>query len=192
MRELLIEANLEIERLLGHVSVMQPLLGEQKIEIERLQSAVHELEDQLSETESERNERGIERDSLRTEVERLSSLVGIATGTGDTTTKLDWIEEGRGAAEECWCDEETNGIQMDARLAESVARRIAFWMGEAARENGNVVFYRGLLDECAEHLGPDVYRSDDGSIQEDPIHLKIPELVKELSERDSGPIQEVA
>ena len=33
MRELLIEANREIERLLGHVSVMQPLLGEQKIEI---------------------------------------------------------------------------------------------------------------------------------------------------------------
>lgn len=57
------------------------------------------------------------------------------------------------------------------------------WEEAARRHCSNEFFYRELLDECAAHLGPDVYVSDDGSVQDEPLRLKIPELVKQLVER---------
>lgn len=38
-------------------------------------------------------------------------------------------------------------------------------------------FYRRLVDECAKHLGEEVFVADDGSVSEDPLRLKVPELV---------------
>lgn len=35
------------------------------------------------------------------------------------------ISEARGLAAQCWCDKETSGIEMDARLAEAFAKRLA-------------------------------------------------------------------
>ena len=57
-------------------------------------------------------------------------------------------------AAQCWCDDDTSGIGLDVRLAEAVARRIAAWMDTAAQAQRNADFYRGLVDECAKHLGP--------------------------------------
>ena len=91
------------------------------------------------------------------------------------------MEQARIFAAQCWCDEETSGKEMDAVLAEAVARRIAAWMDATAQMARNADFYRNLLDECAKHLGVAVYTSDDGSVQDSPLRLKIPELVAALA-----------
>lgn len=100
----------------------------------------------------------------------------------------DYMEEGRQFAAQCWCDEETKSIPMDTRLAEACAKRIAAWMQTASQGYRGAEFYRDLLDECGRALGVEAYTSDDGSIQQDVLALKIPELVKKLipeSERES-------
>jgi len=43
------------------------------------------------------------------------------------------MEEARGIAAQCWCDEQTSDIEMDARLAEAFARRLAPLMLESAK-----------------------------------------------------------
>lgn len=72
---------------------------------------------------------------------------------------------------------DTSGIEMDVRLAEAVARRIAAWMDTAAQAQRNADFYRGLVDECAKHLGPRAFTADDGTVLPDPVLLRVPELV---------------
>lgn len=72
----------------------------------------------------------------------------------------DWMEEARAVAAQCWCDDETSDIEMDARLAEAFAKRLAYWMDTAAQYARNADFYRDLLDQCAEHLGPEAYDAE--------------------------------
>lgn len=86
--------------------------------------------------------------------------------------------EARQIAAQCWCDPETENTEMDVVLAEAVARRIAIWMDAAAQFSRNSDFYRGLLDECAKHLGEEAYTADDGTVMDAPLRLKIPELVE--------------
>ena len=96
-----------------------------------------------------------------------------------------YMEEARHLAAQCWCDETTSDRIMDPQLAEAVARRIAVWMDSAAQSERNAEFYRNLLDQCVANLGPLAflaYVSDDGSIQDSPLRLKIPELVAKLSQ----------
>jgi hypothetical protein len=38
------------------------------------------------------------------------------------------------------------------------------------------------LDQVAEHLGHEVFVSDDGSVQDEPLRLKIPELVEKMKD----------
>ena len=90
------------------------------------------------------------------------------------------MQEARMVAAQCWCDEETSGMEMDSVLAEAVARRIAAWMETAAQMAQNADFYRGLLDECAKHLGEAAYTADDGTVMDEPLLLKVPELVAAL------------
>lgn len=94
-----------------------------------------------------------------------------------------FMEEARAQAAQCWCDEENKSTVMDPALAESVARRIAGWMDTAAMFSRNADFYRGLVDKCAEHIGPEAYKSDDGSVHESPVRVKVPELVEALAKR---------
>lgn len=58
-----------------------------------------------------------------------------------------------------------------------------FWKERAAQHMRNEEFYRDLLDQCAVHLGPDVYVQDDGGRSDEPLRLKIPALVKALAAR---------
>jgi len=95
----------------------------------------------------------------------------------------DWTVEARQLAAQCWCDEETQLIAMDVRLGEAFAKRLAAWMEIAAQHARNEDFYRDLLFECAKHLGPEVFVSDDGSIQDEPLLLKVPELIEKLVSR---------
>jgi len=55
-----------------------------------------------------------------------------------------------------------------------------YWEQEAMRYAQGMDFYRGLLRQIGETLGVDAYMADDGSVMEDPLALKIPELVREL------------
>jgi hypothetical protein len=50
----------------------------------------------------------------------------------------------------------------------------------------NAEFYRGLLLRCAEPFGTEVRTSDDGSVQDEPLVLKIPELVAAVAAREQA------
>lgn len=93
------------------------------------------------------------------------------------TKEYDWMEEARELAAQCWCDEETKYTIMDPVLAEAVAKRIAFWMEEAARNGRNTEYYRGLVEKCGETIGQGARIADDGSRSQDVLCAKVPELV---------------
>jgi hypothetical protein len=95
-----------------------------------------------------------------------------------------FMEEARMLAAQCWCDDETKNRVMDPKLAEAVAKRIAVWMDEYATMATNASFYRDLLMQCAHNLGSlreKAYIQDDGGVVDEPLVLKIPELVAELA-----------
>ena len=94
------------------------------------------------------------------------------------TDKVDWIDEARMLAAQCWCDKETKDRIMDVALAEAVAKRIAAWMDTAAQNQRNADYYRGLLIQCGETIGDRAYTCDDGGRSEDVLCAKIPEIIK--------------
>lgn len=53
-----------------------------------------------------------------------------------------------------------------------------FWCEAAAQHLRNEEYYRGLVVKIGEMLGPDAYISDDGSVQQDVLCAKVPELVR--------------
>jgi hypothetical protein len=61
---------------------------------------------------------------------------------------------------------------------------LASWIEEAARANRNAEFYKDLLDQCVDALPEclklEAYLSDDGSIQDSPLRLKVPDLVRKI------------
>jgi len=89
-----------------------------------------------------------------------------------------FIEEARHIAAQCWCDPETEDRVMDPVLCEAVSRRISNWMDTAAQNQRNTDYYRGLLVRCGEIIGKRAYVADDGTISEDVLCAKIPELVE--------------
>ena len=97
---------------------------------------------------------------------------------GDTMENM-WIEEAREQAAQCWCDSKNSHKTMDVDLAESVATKIAFWMETAAQNQRNTDYYRGLLVKCGRIMGKKAYTCDDGSMSEDVLCAKIPELIAE-------------
>lgn len=54
------------------------------------------------------------------------------------------------------------------------------WEETAAQFARNADYYRGLLDQVAAHLGPEVYVADDGSVMDEPIRAKLPDMVAEM------------
>jgi len=94
--------------------------------------------------------------------------------------EYDYMTEALEHAAQCWCDDDTKDIPMDDRLAKACAKRIAAWMQTAAQGYRGAEFYRDIIDQCGAAIGIEAYTSDDGSIQEDVLALKLPELVKKL------------
>jgi hypothetical protein len=83
----------------------------------------------------------------------------------------DWMDEARQMAAQC-------------ETQDAVAQLIAGWMETAAQHLRNEEFYRDLLAECANNLGPLKHRAfiaDDGGVVDSPLALKIPGLVAELA-----------
>ena len=100
-----------------------------------------------------------------------------------------WMEEAMEQAARCWCDTKTADIEMDDRLANAVARRIAVWMETAAQSEQNTAYYRGLVVQCGEALGHAAYVQDDGGVVDEVLCAKVPQLVAELvarSGREAG------
>ena len=91
----------------------------------------------------------------------------IAPMEGDPMTERDWIREQLSMSQE--------------HEAELLKERDA-WKEIAERHARNEAFLADLLDQSAAYLGPEVFVSDDGSVQDTPLKLKVPELVKALKE----------
>ena len=51
------------------------------------------------------------------------------------------------------------------------------WYDTAAQMSRNADYYRGLVEKIGKMLGKEAYISDDGSVQEDILCAKVPELV---------------
>ena len=54
------------------------------------------------------------------------------------------------------------------------------WMEDALQAIRNTGYYRGLLDKCAPFLGKGVYTCKDGTVVDEPLRAKIPELVERM------------
>jgi hypothetical protein len=101
-----------------------------------------------------------------------------------------FMNEARQLAAQCWCDKETENIEMDVRLAEAMARRLAAWMEDAARFSLNEQYYRGLVVRCGKALGIEARTSDDGGVHDTVLCAKVPELVERLVAEVGQPIAE--
>ena len=63
---------------------------------------------------------------------------------------------------------------------------VEMWKEEAAYFARGQEYYRGLLDEIGSYLGPEVFVCDDGTISQDILRAKIPELVAKLVKEKNG------
>ena len=62
------------------------------------------------------------------------------------------------------------------------------WKSMATQFAKGEEYYRGLLDQCARHLGNDAFLCDDGTVSEEPLRAKIPELVAKLAKQAAIPM----
>src|ERR1044072_1073994 len=86
-------------------------------------------------------------------------------------------------------DVPTNGVaelktkgERDGEAKPSMRERDA-WIETAARHARNEDYYRGLVQQIGAMLRKDAYISDDGSVQEDVLCAKVPELIAAVIER---------
>jgi len=91
-----------------------------------------------------------------------------------------FMDDARQLAAQCWCDDANRNTEMDADLAESMARRLAAWMDTAAQMSRNAEFYRGLITRCGVALGPEAFTCDDGTVVPDVLALKVPEIIERM------------
>lgn len=101
--------------------------------------------------------------------------------------EADSLEIATQTAAQAWCTEDTKHKVMDPILCVAFARILAGWIGTARQHARNEDYYRGLLDQCAQHLGEAVYIQDDGGRYDEPLRAKIPELVEALAARSATP-----
>jgi len=67
-------------------------------------------------------------------------------------------------------------LPLPETLEEAIADR-NFWIEEACRFSRNEDYYRGLVDQIGKILGREAYVADDGSVSQDILRDKVPELV---------------
>ena len=88
------------------------------------------------------------------------------------------MEIARQQIAQAWCTDKNKHKEMDTDLAEACAEILASWLDIAATHHKNEQYYRGLLDQCAKHIGAPAYIQDDGGRSESPLRAKTPELVE--------------
>jgi len=85
--------------------------------------------------------------------------------------------ESRGLAAQCWCDPRTSGTVMDPTLAEVFAEMLDRHNETALQYFRNQQFYRGLVVQIGEMFGDAAKTCDDGSVVDEVLVKKVPELV---------------
>ena len=66
---------------------------------------------------------------------------------------------------------------------ESLEKGVAFWTETARQYAKNEAFYRDIVHKVGVNFGDSAKTSDDGSLQEDVLALKVPLLVRRLKEQ---------
>lgn len=61
-----------------------------------------------------------------------------------------------------------------------LGQEVENWKETAAQFARNTEYYQGLLDNIAENFGIEAYISQDGSLQDEPLRAKMPDLVSQL------------
>ena len=92
--------------------------------------------------------------------------------------EINWMNEARSLAAQCWCDPETEKKEFDSILCEAVAKRIVVWIETAAQNQINADYYRGLLERCGKAIGERAFIADDGTMSTDVLCAKIPEIIE--------------
>jgi len=92
---------------------------------------------------------------------------------------MEWIEEARISALQCWGNK-----KIDILLVEAVAEHIAGWMDTVAQTQRNADYYRGLVVRCGKAIGRDAYIQDDGGECDEVLCAKVPELVEEITHKE--------
>ena len=89
-----------------------------------------------------------------------------------------------------WCEPETKDREMDAVLAQAIARPVArvlrAWYDTAAQHCRNEDYYRSLVQEIGLMFGDAAFVSDDGSVQQDVLCAKVPSLVRAALAKKGG------
>lgn len=71
-----------------------------------------------------------------------------------------------------------DALALERSRREAAERERDGWMEAAAQQTRNAEFYRSIVHECGDVFGVAARTSDDGSIQDEPLALKVPELVR--------------
>jgi hypothetical protein len=82
-----------------------------------------------------------------------------------------------------WCHKKHKKKRFDAALANDLAVIVELWMETAANTMAAATMYRELLVKCGNLIGIESRLSDDGSLQDEPLPMRIPEVVAELCRR---------
>lgn len=93
------------------------------------------------------------------------------------------LELANDMAAQCWMDSEVAGIVVDPLLHKAVAKRFYTSLLAQKQYADGCEFYRNIIHKACDNLGPlvqNAYTSDDGSVQDSPLAIKLPDLVFEL------------
>jgi hypothetical protein len=70
------------------------------------------------------------------------------------------------------------GIRMAEASHEQLQRERDAWKESAAQFCRGAEYYRGLLDRIGRAIGPEAYVADDGSVSDDVLRAKVPEIIE--------------
>lgn len=63
---------------------------------------------------------------------------------------------------------------------ERLRAEVEAWQKTAAEFHRGMEYYRGLLDKIGETIGDEAYVADDGSVSDDVLRAKVPEIIERL------------
>ena len=101
-----------------------------------------------------------------------------------TPEQVAWLPEARREAAQAWCHDDTQHLELDARVTEHFAQTLAWWIAAADHAASTRVLYQRIVAECALALGAVQLTSDDN----DPTMLMLPKLVRALVAKGGGPL----
>lgn len=106
----------------------------------------------------------------------------IAANMPKRAEYMDWMDEARKIAEQCWDAPYTKGKVKDYDLVEAIAEKIAIWMNTSVQADKNAEYYKMLLGQVGMAIGEPVYTRDDGTVGNSILYAKLPEAVKKRVE----------